>query len=295
MGVTMLTVNWLVGSLTVRAVPPMHVAPTAQLEALASEAGALDSHFALVLDSSAIQHCCPYVGKVISPFGVRGGRKHTGSDIKLQHGDTVKAALKGVVKMARSYSGYGKLVILTHLDGYETYYSHLSTIRVKEGETVYAGQPVGLGGRTGRATTNHLHFEVRRHGKPLNPENFFDFASGTLKKPLVVGTRELLFVVRDPVTDDGKPTPAANMGASTNPGQPSSQPVVSVKAAIRPTANAAPAISETSEDQAVYVRVQKGDTLYSLSKRHGTTVAQLQALNQLNGTLLKIGQRIRVR
>lgn len=212
------------------------------------------------------------MGKVISPFGSRGGRPHTGADIKLQHGDTVIAALKGVVKMARTYSGYGKLVILTHSDGYETYYSHLSKLLVNAGDTVAAAQPVGLGGRTGRATTNHLHFEVRRHGVAQNPERYFDFAAGMLKQHLMPGVRALV------------------IGSQHQP------PVVEGSKAVAITQVADSSFVAVGPDShtPLYVRVQKGDTLYSLGRRHGKSVRELQALNQLNGTLLKIGQQLRV-
>jgi LysM repeat protein len=230
-----------------------------------------ESPISLVVDSSIIHCCCPYMGKVISPFGSRGGRKHTGSDIKLQHGDTVSAAMKGVVKMARTYSGYGKLVILTHRDGFETYYSHLSKLLVSVGDTIEAAQPVGLGGRTGRATTNHLHFEVRQHGVAQNPERYFDFATGALKKPLVVGARELVIGSRHQTSKtDGSMADVAQVSDST----------------VR--------TADPTYEAPQYVQVQKGDTLYSLSRRHGKTVAELQALNQLKGTLLKIGQQLRV-
>jgi len=152
-------------------------------------------------DTTACQLFCPYLGKVISPFGSRGGRKHTGADIKLQKGDSVGAAMNGVVKMAKSYYGYGKLVILTHPDGFETYYAHLCKCLVKKGDTVRVGSVVGLGGRTGRATTNHLHFEVRKNGSPLNPEQYFCFAEGIVKKPILMGVQELF------VSIEKKPEP----------------------------------------------------------------------------------------
>ncbi len=174
--------------------------------------------------------------------------------------------------MARTYSGYGKLVILTHSDGYETYYSHLSKLLVSAGDTVAAAQPVGLGGRTGRATTNHLHFEVRRHGVAQNPERYFDFATGSLKKALVVGARELVIGSQlQPSVDEG-------MKAATDAQVADSAFVAAVR----------------DNQDPLYVRVQKGDTLYSLGKRHGKSVRELQALNQLKGTLLKIGQQLRV-
>lgn len=111
----------------------------------------------------------PFLGKVISPYGKRGKIMHTGTDIKLQKGDTVKAAFTGVVTKASNYYGYGKLIVVKHNFGIETYYAHLSKFLIKVNDTVTTGQPIGLGGRTGRATTNHLHFEIRCDKIPRNP------------------------------------------------------------------------------------------------------------------------------
>lgn len=123
----------------------------------------------------------PVIGKVISPFGFRGHHRHTGADIKLQRGDTVRAAFCGEVLMAAPYFGYGNLVILKHQNNIETYYAHLSKCLVHKGDSIVVGQPVGLGGRTGRATTDHLHFEVRCNKVPSNPEKFFNFSTGEVK------------------------------------------------------------------------------------------------------------------
>ncbi|NJK94392.1 MAG: peptidoglycan DD-metalloendopeptidase family protein [Bacteroidetes bacterium] len=123
----------------------------------------------------------PVNGKVISHYGRRGSRMHTGTDIKLSRGDTVKAAFKGVVTKANTYYGYGILVVLKHPDHLETYYAHLSKALVNIGDTILSGEPLGLGGRTGRATTEHLHFEIRSHGKALNPEHFFNFNDRNIK------------------------------------------------------------------------------------------------------------------
>jgi len=141
-----------------------------------------------VADSTLYGQCIPVNGKVISPFGYRKRHKHTGADIKLQKGDTVRAALSGLVTMAAHYYGYGNLVVLKHDKNFETYYSHLSKCLVQDGDSVVAGEVVGLGGRTGRATTNHLHFEVRKNHIPQNPEKYFDFCNNIVKQPIIPET-----------------------------------------------------------------------------------------------------------
>jgi murein DD-endopeptidase MepM/ murein hydrolase activator NlpD len=73
------------------------------------------------------------------------------------------------------------MVVLNHINNLDTYYAHLSKVLVGVGDTIRKGQPIGLGGRTGRATTDHLHFEIREHRKPYNPELVFNFSEGTLR------------------------------------------------------------------------------------------------------------------
>lgn len=115
--------------------------------------------------------CYPLPGaKVISPYkNNRGSHRHTGVDLKTKANDPIYAVGDGVVTMSKNYSGYGKCIIIKHADGTETLYAHNSKNYVKEGEKVKSGQKIALTGRTGRATTDHLHFEVRKNGKPVNP------------------------------------------------------------------------------------------------------------------------------
>lgn len=123
----------------------------------------------------------PASGKVISRFGPRSGRMHTGTDIKKVKGDTIYAAFYGQITMSKYYYGYGNLVVIDHGNELETYYSHLSKCLVKTGETVTIGQPIGLAGASGRATTTHLHFEIRENKKPYDSELVFDFENGTVR------------------------------------------------------------------------------------------------------------------
>lgn len=124
----------------------------------------------------------PSNGKVISGFGLRNGRMHTGTDIKMNSGDTIYAAYFGTVTRAKYYYGYGNMVEVDHGNSLETSYAHLSGFLVDVGDFVVKGQPVGLAGRTGRATTNHLHFEIREAGKPFDPELVFDFENTLVRE-----------------------------------------------------------------------------------------------------------------
>ena len=94
-------------------------------------------------------------GKVISPYG-RGRGRHSGIDIKTYAKDTIRSAFNGVVRMSKPYSAYGNVVVVRHDFGLETIYSHNFKNLVHCGDTVKAGQPIALTGRTGRASTEHL-------------------------------------------------------------------------------------------------------------------------------------------
>ena len=115
---------------------------------------------------------------VTSNFGARWGRMHKGTDIKVYIGDTIRAAFSGKVRIVRyEAAGYGKYVVIRHNNGLETVYGHMSAWLVEENQTVKAGQPIGLGGNTGRSTGSHLHFETRLCGVAINPTTFFDFVN----------------------------------------------------------------------------------------------------------------------
>ena len=114
----------------------------------------------------------PILGSINSPFGPRWGKFHAGIDIGSPHYQEVIAAEDGEVIYANETRGaLGKAVVLQHDRGLRTVYAHLSIIIAREGETVRQGQPIGGVGDTGRATGPHLHFEVRRNGVALNPED----------------------------------------------------------------------------------------------------------------------------
>lgn len=208
----------------------------------------------------------PVQGKVISRYGKRGSRMHTGTDIKLFHGDTVRAAFTGVVTKASTYYGYGILVILEHPQNLETYYAHLSKALVKEGDTIRYGTPVGLGGRTGRATTEHLHFEIRKSGKTLNSEHFFNFDESIIKSMVLLKT------------------PASKKSKTTEDVVKVEEKTETKKEVVKPVVASRK-----------YHTIRKGDTLFSLSRQYGKTVDELCKLNNLQkSSILVIGRRLRV-
>jgi murein DD-endopeptidase MepM/ murein hydrolase activator NlpD len=112
---------------------------------------------------------------VTSGFGPRvhpidgTSRFHTGVDLRAAEGEPIRAAAGGVVLSAGPRGGYGNAVEIDHGGGRTTLYAHASSLSVRPGDRVEPGQEVGKVGQTGRATGPHLHFELRQHGKPLNP------------------------------------------------------------------------------------------------------------------------------
>jgi murein DD-endopeptidase MepM/ murein hydrolase activator NlpD len=168
---------------------------------------------------------------------------HSGWDIKLNAGDPVRAAMDGRVRYAHYCSGYGNLAIIRHMSGLEIYYSHLSKLLVSPDQYVKAGDTIGLGGATGRATTNHLHLEFRIF------DDHFDISKIYTQNDSIIH----LWKMNQSSFDE-------------------------------------PVAQKTS-----YHTVVRGDTLTRISKRYGTTVANLLKLNNLKkNSILSIGQKIRI-
>ncbi|MBI1895722.1 MAG: M23 family metallopeptidase [Acidobacteria bacterium] len=117
----------------------------------------------------------PVDGRLLSHFGKRldpfsgEGAFHTGVDISAGRGTLIKATADGIVMHAEWGGDYGRLVVIDHGGGVQTYYAHMSRIDVVAGQGIRRGEIIGLSGATGRVTSPHLHYEVRRGGTPINP------------------------------------------------------------------------------------------------------------------------------
>lgn len=215
--------------------------------------------------------CMPTDSRVLtSNFGSRWGRQHKGLDIKVYIGDTIRAAFDGRVRVVRYEGrGYGKYVVIRHDNGLETYYAHLSKQLVSEDQDVRAGDPIGLGGNTGRSTGSHLHFETRLCGIALNPALMFDFRNQdvvddyfTFHKSSYQRESQIATRLR-----------GANIGSGEDV----------------ELATAAPAASYAQESR--FHKVKKGETLFSIAKKRGTTVDTIMKLNHLKkNAKLKAGQ-----
>ena len=120
----------------------------------------------------------PVDGRLMSPFGGRTdpfsgeGAFHSGVDISAASGTPVHVTADGIVVHAETMSGYGRLIVVDHGGGLQTFYAHLSRMFVQIGQTVRRGDVVGASGSSGRATAPHLHYEVRIGGAPVNPYRY---------------------------------------------------------------------------------------------------------------------------
>ena len=148
---------------------------------------------------------------VTSHYGYRRSfrRQHYGTDIKVFVGDTICAAFSGKVRVVADQGrrrGYGKYVVIRHPNGLETLYGHLSKKLVGENDIVHAGDPIALGGNTGRSTGPHLHFETRILGNAINPAFMFDFPNQRAKTEYYVyekNTRPVYYKVKSGDTLSG--------------------------------------------------------------------------------------------
>src|ERR1700689_1002492 len=120
----------------------------------------------------------PVEGRLMGGFGLRTdpfsgeGAMHTGVDISASTGTSVVTTADGIVEFTGWSNGYGRLIIVDHGNGTETYYAHLSHVGVIEGQEVRRGEQIGAVGSTGRVTAPHLHYEVRQGGTPMNPYHY---------------------------------------------------------------------------------------------------------------------------
>lgn len=198
--------------------------------------------------------------RITSRFGYRAsfGRMHKGLDVKVYTGDTIYAAFSGKIRVVRyEAGGYGNYVVIRHNNGLETIYGHLSKQLVKENEIVRAGEPIGLGGSTGRSTGSHLHFEVRFLGEAINPEQVFDFPNQDIVSDFYVFRKsEFERMISKTADHDNNPNTTA-----TGPS---------------------------------FCKVKDGETLYSIARKYNTTVKMLRELNRLgDSTKVFPGQIIR--
>lgn len=219
-----------------------------------------------VIDVTGYHMPCP--GRVTSNYGYRAkfGRMHKGIDLHIRSNDTIYAAFDGKVRLTNyEGKGYGNYVIIRHPNGLETVYGHLNKFLVKADQVVRAGQPIALGGSTGRSTGPHLHFETRFMGYAINPSAIFDFANQTTH------------------------TDTYTFSKSTY-----TQPRSFGPKHLAKTDKENPYKSGAS-DKTSYI-VKRGDTLSSIARSYGMSATTLRKINNMDtNDLIKVGQVLRLK
>lgn len=220
---------------------------------------------------------------VTSHFGYRRRfrRQHYGTDIKVYVGDTIRAAFDGKIRVVDTeWKGYGRYVIIRHPNGLETLYGHMSKHLVKEDQVVKAGEPIGLGGNTGRSYGSHLHFETRFLGQFINPEKMFNFEAQD-----VMGD---YFMFRS----NGR---GALLAAHENVGGESEMSEEEAKMLAKADESRAfqeKQIEKQRSKARTHVhKVRSGENLSVIAKKYGISVQKLCRLNNITEkTILRVGQ-----
>lgn len=226
---------------------------------------------------------------VTSSFGYRRRfrRQHYGTDIKVYVGDTIRAAFSGKVRIvAYERKGYGYYVMLRHPNGLETLYGHMSKQLVKEDQYVKAGDPIGLGGNTGRSFGSHLHFETRFLGQFINPEKLFDFA-----KQDVMGD----YYVFQP-NGRGRLLAAANNGGEAVLTEEEAAAMERMEKEEESRSFQQQRIAQQQAKPRTGIhKVRQGETLSVIARKNGTTVQRLCRANNINErTILRVGQILKI-
>lgn len=223
---------------------------------------------------------------VTSNFGPRWGRRHEGLDIKVYTGDTIRSAFSGRVRIVKfNRGGYGNYVVVRHPNGLETVYGHLSRQLVREGQEVKSGEPIGLGGSTGRSTGSHLHFETLLNGVPINPALMFDF-----RMQDITGD----FYTYNASTYSDESAEATRLRGKMGNGGYTPEMVRGESAPAFNPAKETASRSAAAGTVKQYHKVKKGDTLSSIARKRHTTVDRLCRLNGIKRTSkLRPGQILR--
>jgi len=215
--------------------------------------------------------CMPTTNRVVtSNYGARWGRKHKGLDIKVYIGDTIRAAFSGKVRIVKyERRGYGKYVVIRHYNGLETYYAHMSKQLVKENDEVRAGDPIGLGGNTGRSTGSHLHFETRLCGIDINPALMFDFRNQDVVSDFYTYRRSRYAAESAQATRlRGASSEVHNSRFDTDVYDDDEELAIAA-----PEASFAPEVH--------FHKVKKGETLKSIARKRGMTIDAICKLNHI--------------
>ncbi|QOY35907.1 peptidoglycan DD-metalloendopeptidase family protein [Anaerobacillus isosaccharinicus] len=203
----------------------------------------------------------PTEGIVTDTFGTRKG-KHYGIDIAAPRGTTVVAVSDGVVSKSYYSSTYGHVIFIDHSDGFETVYAHLHKRLVEEGDVIYQGEKIGIVGNTGRSSGDHLHFEMHEGNWTTSKKNAID--------PMeIIGGKDNFFVLSEEAIEKNR------------------YQVASVSHTMEQE-------KKLLEDEAFYITVKKGESLWSIAKGYQVSVNQLISWNNLSSDQVKIDQKLKI-
>ncbi|MBP5649728.1 MAG: peptidoglycan DD-metalloendopeptidase family protein [Bacteroidales bacterium] len=217
----------------------------------------------------------PCIGNntVVAAYGMtKGGHFHPGVDLAVKEGSPVKCCFDGVVRMARIYGDYGRVVVVRHYNGLETVYANLGKIMVKPGQILQAGDIIGSSGRAQKTGAEQLHFETRFMNESFNPAMFIDFDYMELiNNTLILNETDLVSQEekKEIIKDEEK------------------------KKEVRENTE-----EKTQENtgQTEYHIVKAGETMYRISVQYHIPLAKLLQMNNMKETdVIDIGQRIRVK
>lgn len=279
----------------------------------------------ILLQLSRFTYPTPVTSRPSSHFGPRRRRFHYGLDLAQPTGEPIYAAFDGVVRISKFNRSYGNLVIIHHANGLETYYAHMSKRHVTVGQQVKSGDVIGLCGNTGRSFGSHLHFEIRYMGNAINPENVISTATHDLIEPTLTLTsssfRKIAKGVKGSKGSSGgwyrvrqgdtlekiarrngttvKRICQLNGISQNKVLHPGDRLKVSGSTSKSSSTKNNSSTSQSSADNqsgAATYTVRSGDTLYSIAKRHGTTVKHICQLNGISEkSKLRVGQKLKVK
>lgn len=259
-------------------IPAKHLYPvwdTKRIHVYEQDISLIDTTMVVLSDGADCFFHPPCFGYITSSFGWRQmrrrrGRMHYGTDVKLYTGDPVYTVFDGVVRIAQYSQSYGYVVVVRHYNGLETIYAHFSKLLTKPGMMVRAGDPIGLGGNTGRSYGSHLHFEIRFKGMAFDATKIIDFEKGALFNDTIYIDKNYFdyMKTRKKSTSYSK----SKKGKGSGKGK------------------------QATSKGGKYYTVRRGDTLSQIAVKHGTTITKLCQLNGLKrNAIIRPGQRIRVK
>ncbi len=217
-------------------------------------------------------------------YGVgRNNEFHPGVDIAVKSGSPVKCCFDGVVRMAKIYGDYGRVVVVRHYNGLETVYANLSKIMVKPGQILQSGDIIGASGKSSKTGAEQLHFESRFMNECFNPSLFIDFDFMEMKENTLIlneSDLEILTTNKNGIQEEKK-----DRGV-----------VVKTTDSNQQTAKEAQPKKTQNEGEAEYYTVKAGDTMYRISVQHHISLTKLLQMNNMQETdKIDIGQKIRVK